>query len=676
MKNNFLRILLLALAFGVGAKLLVERMKQDKAVYFVRQKIRDLAPAKNFKRKKVTKATHYSWSRFFRENHTALILLLIVGVSFVGSSFLTDFSHLFRASLIGLPETNFTGTISPIEKVPNWVELSEIERTLPYDKIPQSKMIPLPDYDLSEMQKGMLYDEHNKNEKERNTYLTYPVPNMGDYRLNAKEGSGSHTGVDIKAPIGTPVRAIANGTVYKTGNQATGFGKHIVIAHVGIPDPEKSGRKTSLFSDYAHLSEISVREGEDVTKGQVIGKVGETGMATAPHLHFQIDKSDAPFFPYWPISWSDVEKAGLNSFFEAVKRGIGKELGVRYTINPMNFVADYTSYVGTENLVASTVMEFPAVTTPTSPRKITPPPASIPVVETSEEFVMETPAEETPVKTAVRSKSLSEDDIEFVTDRIYVPGEEKLIQLKVKNSDIVVRNVVEISSTLRNLAEVSPSTLNPEDFENGVAEVRVKTDTNRTFKLVASGDFGEIKSDSLRAQVFKDVAPGDSAGEAIQFLKDESIASGYPDGTFRPDETLNRAEAVKILLTANKISVESEDAEFPDVAPRDWFTDYVGTAVARGIVKGYSDGMFKPGNTISRAEFLKVAIESAGIKTPTKISGDAYADVREDAWFAPYFEVAKQHGLLPAKRGGYIVPTQPITRAEAAVMIYKLAGLK
>ncbi len=661
--KNLLRALLLAFTFGIGAKLLVERMKQDKTVYFVRQKIRDMIPAKNFKKKKVPKSTHYSWKRFFRENHTSLIMLFLLGVSFWGSSFLTDFSHLFRTSIIGLPETNFTGTISPIEKVPNWTELTDSERSKRYDQIPQSKMIALPSYDISEMQKGMVYDERTNNEKERNTYLTYPVPNLGNYKLDAQEGVGSHTGIDIKAPIGTPVHAIANGTVYKTGNQATGFGKHIVIAHVGIPDPERSGKKTSLFSTYAHLSEISVREGQEVTKGQIIGKVGDTGMATAPHLHFQIDKSDAPFFPYWPFSWDDVKKAGLSSYFEAVKRGIGKELGARYTVNPMNFVADYTNYVGIENLVASTVMEFPAP----SSREITPPPASVPV---------ETASEEEAESTEKRTRSVSEDDIEFVTDRIYIPGQEKTIELRLKDGGLVMKDAVEISSTLRNLAEVTPARLEPEDFKNGVAQIRVKTNTNRTFKLVAIGDFGEIKSDSLRAQVFADVAPGDSAGEAIQFLKDEGIVTGYPDGTFRPKETLNRAEAVKILLIANSISVISEDSKFPDIAPTDWFIDYVGTAVKRGIVKGYGDGTFKPGNTISRAEFLKVAIESAGIRIPSEISGDVYSDVHEDAWFAPYFEVAKQYGLLQTKRGGYVVPSQPITRAEAATVIYKLAELK
>ncbi|MCF7905711.1 S-layer homology domain-containing protein [Candidatus Gracilibacteria bacterium] len=660
MKNIF-RAFLLALTFGVGAKAIIERMKQEKTGTFLKQKIQETIPfANHFNKRKIRSRTH-SWKRFFRENHASIVILSIVGLSFLGSSFLTDFSHLFRASLIGLQETKFTGTLSPIEKVPNWVALTDAERRMTFDQLPPTKLIPLPEYNILQMKQGMDYSTGH--ETERNTYLTYPVPNLGNYKLDAQEGQGSHTGIDIKTPIGTPVRSIANGIVYKTGNQTTGFGKHIVVAHVGIPDPENIDTKTTLFSAYAHLNEILVREGESITKGQIIGKSGETGMATAPHLHFQIDRSDAPFFPYWPFTWNDVQKAGLNSYFEAVKQGIGKERGEKYTVHPMNFVAQFKHYIGTENLVASTVTEVPV------PQKkiVSPPPAILPESDSSQPE----PTEPNPEN----SLPLNQNDIVFMTDRVYIPGEEKIVRIHVSNPDLIAQNGIEISSTLRDLAEVTPQKLTKESFNNGVAEIRIRAKGENTFKMIATGEFGEIKSDSLRAQIFQDIEPGDADEEAISFLKREGIIAGYPDGTFRPDNTLNRAEAVKILLTANDISITNRPSVFPDVPERSWFNNYVATAVMKGIVNGYGDGTFKPENTISRAEFLKVALEAANVELPSDISVDSYPDVRTDDWFAPYFEIAKKYGFLSVQRGGYIVPSQPITRSEAANVIYELSRL-
>lgn len=89
-----------------------------------------------------------------------------------------------------------------------------------------------------------------------------------------------HTGVDFSAPRGTPVRAVANGKVSFAGRQS-GYGNMVRIDHPGPYD-----------TAYAHLDRIAreVSEGASVEKGQVIGFVGSTGLATGPHLHFELYK--------------------------------------------------------------------------------------------------------------------------------------------------------------------------------------------------------------------------------------------------------------------------------------------------------------------------------------------------------------------------------------------------
>lgn len=97
---------------------------------------------------------------------------------------------------------------------------------------------------------------------------------FGLIRLVNGVPNGRHSGLDIAAPTGTPVRAAGSGVVALAAHHLTG-GKTIIIDH-----------GWNLTTSYLHLSEIHVAPGERVTKGQVIGLVGSTGFATGPHLHW------------------------------------------------------------------------------------------------------------------------------------------------------------------------------------------------------------------------------------------------------------------------------------------------------------------------------------------------------------------------------------------------------
>ncbi|WHZ12991.1 MAG: Peptidase, M23/M37 family [Burkholderiaceae bacterium] len=88
-----------------------------------------------------------------------------------------------------------------------------------------------------------------------------------------------HEGIDFAGPIGTPVRTVADGVVQFAGQQ-TGYGNVIFIRHRPGPDG-------SHVTVYAHLSRILVHQGESVTQGEDIGRIGQTGWATGPHLHFE-----------------------------------------------------------------------------------------------------------------------------------------------------------------------------------------------------------------------------------------------------------------------------------------------------------------------------------------------------------------------------------------------------
>ncbi|HMV09974.1 MAG TPA: M23 family metallopeptidase [Cyclobacteriaceae bacterium] len=86
-----------------------------------------------------------------------------------------------------------------------------------------------------------------------------------------------HTGIDFAAPIGTPIYATADGKVEEVSVKFSGYGKMVVLDH-GF------GYKTR----YAHMHDFAVRTGQNIKRGELIGYVGDTGVSTAPHLHYEV----------------------------------------------------------------------------------------------------------------------------------------------------------------------------------------------------------------------------------------------------------------------------------------------------------------------------------------------------------------------------------------------------
>jgi len=95
-----------------------------------------------------------------------------------------------------------------------------------------------------------------------------------------------HTGIDIEAPYGTPVRAPADGEV-SGASMGAGYGREVVLNH-----------GHDLLTVFGHLSSIAVVPGQQVIRGQVIGYVGQSGRATGPHLHYEVRVHNVPVNPH------------------------------------------------------------------------------------------------------------------------------------------------------------------------------------------------------------------------------------------------------------------------------------------------------------------------------------------------------------------------------------------
>ena len=109
-----------------------------------------------------------------------------------------------------------------------------------------------------------------------------------------------HTGIDIEAPSGTPVRAAADGDV-SGASMGAGYGREVVLNH-----------GHDVLTIYAHLSAIAVLPGQHVIRGQVIGYVGQSGHATGPHLHYEVRVHNVPVNPHKYLRTTYEQVAALD----------------------------------------------------------------------------------------------------------------------------------------------------------------------------------------------------------------------------------------------------------------------------------------------------------------------------------------------------------------------------
>jgi murein DD-endopeptidase MepM/ murein hydrolase activator NlpD len=109
-----------------------------------------------------------------------------------------------------------------------------------------------------------------------------------------------HTGIDIEAPYGTPVRAPADGEV-SGASMGAGYGRQVVLNH-----------GHDLLTVYGHLSSVAVVPGQHVIRGQVIGYVGQSGRATGPHLHYEVRVHNVPVNPHKYLRTTYAQVAALD----------------------------------------------------------------------------------------------------------------------------------------------------------------------------------------------------------------------------------------------------------------------------------------------------------------------------------------------------------------------------
>lgn len=172
-------------------------------------------------------------------------------------------------------------------------------------------------------------------------------------------------------------------------------------------------------------------------------------------------------------------------------------------------------------------------------------------------------------------------------------------------------------------------------------------------------------------EFFSDLNQDSLVGQAAANLRASDIIEGYADGTFQPEKSVNRAELAKFLLLAKgrSVDIKHNNGRFPDVKEGEWYVKYVIDAADLGIINGYPGGNFKPAQTVNTAEFLKMLSKTFDL--PENLEQD-FADVDSGVWYAPYVGNVPVLDLFPNRDPSFLEPEKEMTRGEVAIALYRV----
>jgi hypothetical protein len=168
---------------------------------------------------------------------------------------------------------------------------------------------------------------------------------------------------------------------------------------------------------------------------------------------------------------------------------------------------------------------------------------------------------------------------------------------------------------------------------------------------------------------FSDMPDTHWAYSYVSYLYCAGAIGGYADGTFRPDSGSTRGQFTKMLVLGLDWQPYAPALPtFSDVPLGSTFYPYVEAAVEHGVINGYSDGTFRPGNPLTRAQTAKILVLGRQWQLVIPPS-PTFPDVLGDHWAYAYVETAFSHGIIGGFPDGTFGPERPVNRAQLAKMV-------
>jgi len=249
--------------------------------------------------------------------------------------------------------------------------------------------------------------------------------------------------------------------------------------------------------------------------------------------------------------------------------------------------------------------------------------------------------------------------------------------------DVIEEVDIEVSF-MEGLSVDDVLTITPEGYEMNeedntitwsLTDIEPTEDDNIEIRYNPDGEEEVEESDALFPDIEEHLFQ-----EAIEYLKELGVVDGYPDGTFRPNVKINRAELTKILVEGLDKTVGGDPYDyeetfldwFPDVPEDEWYYDYVKAAANNGWINGYPDGTFAPAEPVNRVEAIKMILLSQGIEVPeVEDTTTPFEDAEEDQWYIKYVKKALEIEMIYAN-SNFLSPGEEISRGEVCQLLYNV----
>ncbi len=190
---------------------------------------------------------------------------------------------------------------------------------------------------------------------------------------------------------------------------------------------------------------------------------------------------------------------------------------------------------------------------------------------------------------------------------------------------------------------------------------------------------------------FSDVYSSTDYSNSILWMTDNGVIGGYPDGSFQPNKCVNRVEMLKMLFLASETPLLPGGLAanpFTDTDSTQWYWPYLKTAYQNQVVEGYPDGTFKPSQCVNRVEAIKMAVlefnngQMPGAPSGKSVSSKPY-DVDSSAWYYNYVMQSVNDDTVGLAHATYhgggtykYYPGYSMTRKEVAEMLYRMKAVR
>ncbi len=204
----------------------------------------------------------------------------------------------------------------------------------------------------------------------------------------------------------------------------------------------------------------------------------------------------------------------------------------------------------------------------------------------------------------------------------------------------------------------------------------IKTADNIKITIAITDNAGSSYSKTEMQLTTDTVASAGGGGASSTPTTVNQYINGFPDGTFEPEMNVTREQIAKMVISALEINSGSyKTSSYTDASAGRWSLSYIEKATELGYMKGYGSGIFKPENSMTRAELatclVRIEEKQGTIANDTTTS---FSDVKADAWYSSYVRKANAMSLVKGYSDGSFGPDKTVTRAEAVTMINRLLG--